>query len=78
MNNNFNHPQQARHLIVIEDKRYRQTISLEDETYTLGRQTDNSIVIYSEQASRHHGTLMKRKNRNNNNYSYNIIIRIYS
>lgn len=73
MNNNFNHPQQARHLIVIEDKRYRQTISLEDETYTLGRQTDNSIVIYSEQASRHHGTLMKRKNRNNNNYSYWIL-----
>ena len=73
MNNTFNHPQQARHLIVIEDKRYRQTISLEDETYTLGRQTDNSIVIYSEQASRHHGTLMKRKNRNNNIYSYWII-----
>ena len=73
MNNTFNHPQQARHLIVIEDKRYRQTISLEDETYSIGRQTNNSIIIYSQQASRHHGTLMKRKNRNNNTYSYWII-----
>ncbi|MGK7940613.1 MAG: EAL domain-containing protein [Crocosphaera sp.] len=73
MNNTFNYPQKARHLMVIEDKRYRQTISLEEETYSIGRQTDNSIVIYSQQASRRHGTLMKRKNRNNNSYSYWII-----
>ncbi|MDJ0511201.1 MAG: EAL domain-containing protein [Crocosphaera sp.] len=73
MNNSFNYPQRARHLIVIEDQRYRQTISLEEETYSIGRQTNNSIVIYSQQASRYHGTLMKRKDRNNNGYSYWII-----
>ncbi|MDJ0729085.1 MAG: EAL domain-containing protein [Crocosphaera sp.] len=73
MNTHINYPHENRHLIVIEDKRYRQTISLEEETYSIGRHTNNSIVIYSQQASRRHGTLMRRKNRYNNTYSYWII-----
>ncbi|EAZ90016.1 EAL domain-containing protein [Crocosphaera chwakensis] len=73
MNTHENDPQQNRHLIVIEDQKYRQTISLEEETYSIGRHTKNSIVIHSQQASRRHGTLMKRKNRRNNTYSYWII-----
>lgn len=73
MNTHLTHSQENRHLIVIEDQKYRQTISLEQETYSIGRHTKNSIVINSQQASRHHGTLMKRKNRRNNTYSYWII-----
>ncbi|MDJ0843508.1 EAL domain-containing protein [Crocosphaera sp.] len=73
MNTHINYSQKNRHLIVIEDEKYRQTISLEEETYSIGRHTKNSIVIHSQQASRRHGTLMKRKNRHNNTYSYWII-----
>jgi diguanylate cyclase (GGDEF)-like protein len=60
-------------LIVIEDQKYRQTFFLEEETYSIGRHEKNSIIIHSQQASRYHGTLMKRKSRNNNTYSYWII-----
>lgn len=73
MNTQINYRQEDRHLIVIEDQKYRQTISLEEETYSIGRHTNNSIVIHSQQASRRHGTLMKRKNRDSNTYSYWII-----
>lgn len=62
-----------RHMIVVEDTKYRQTISLQEETYSIGRNPTNSIVIHSSHASRHHGTLMKRKNRANNDYSYWIV-----
>ncbi|MDJ0598869.1 MAG: EAL domain-containing protein [Crocosphaera sp.] len=73
MNTHTNHHQENRHLIVIEDQKYRQTISLEEETYSIGRHSKNSIVINSQQASRRHGTLMKRNNRHNHTYSYWII-----
>ena len=73
MNTYINHHQENRHLIVIEDNKYRQTISLEEETYSIGRHTKNSIIIHSQQASRHHGTLMRRQNRQNHTYSYWII-----
>ncbi|ACB52135.1 hypothetical protein cce_2787 [Crocosphaera subtropica ATCC 51142] len=73
MNTHINYSHENRHLIVIEDQKYRQTISLEDETYSIGRNTNNSIIIRSQQASRRHGTLMRRKNHRNNTYSYWII-----
>ena len=72
----MNNPQnqaRPRHMIVVEDTKYRQTISLQEETYSIGRNPTNSIVIHSSHASRHHGTLMKRKNRANNDYSYWIV-----
>ena len=73
MNTHINHSQKSRQLLVVEDQKYRQTISLEEETYSIGRHTKNSIVIHSQQASRRHGTLMRRKHRDNNTYSYWII-----
>ncbi|MEA5537380.1 EAL domain-containing protein [Crocosphaera sp. XPORK-15E] len=69
--NNFQ--PQVRHLLIIEDKKYRQTISLQEESYSIGRHPKNSIVINSHQASRHHGTLMRRKNRVTNEYCYWIL-----
>ncbi|MGK7884811.1 MAG: EAL domain-containing protein [Crocosphaera sp.] len=73
MNTHVNHPHENRHLLVIEDKKYRQTISLEEETYSIGRHTSNSIVIHSQQASRRHSTLMRRKHSYTNSYSYWIV-----
>ncbi len=73
MNTNFNTHEENRNLMVIEDNKYRQTISLQEETYSIGRNRSNSIIINSQQASRRHGTLMRRKNGNNNTYSYWII-----
>ncbi|WP_048320783.1 FHA domain-containing protein, partial [Crocosphaera watsonii] len=73
MNTHINHSQKSRQILVVEDQKYRQTISLEKETYSIGRHTKNSIVIHSQQASRRHGTLMRRKHRDNNTYSYWII-----
>ncbi len=64
---------QTRHLLIIEDRKYRKTLSLQDEIYSIGRSPCNSIVIDSEQASRHHGTLMRRKNRKTNEENYWIL-----
>lgn len=63
----------ACHIFVIDDEKYRQTISLEEEIYSIGRNPKSNIVIHSAHASRHHGTLMRRKNRLNNDYHYWII-----
>ncbi len=65
--------QPTRHLLIIEDRKYRTTLSLQDEVYSIGRNPRNSIVICSQQASRHHGTLMRRKNRMNNEETYWIL-----
>ncbi|MGK7942426.1 MAG: EAL domain-containing protein [Crocosphaera sp.] len=65
--------QNARYLLIIEDKKYRKTLSLEDEIYSIGRSKRNSIVIQSDQASRHHATLMRRRSRVNNQETYWIL-----
>jgi diguanylate cyclase (GGDEF)-like protein len=62
----------TRHILVIEDDRGRRTISLEEMKYTLGRKTDNEIVLYSKQASRRHATLVK-KGLDRGRYSYWIL-----
>ncbi|GBF79788.1 EAL domain-containing protein [Aphanothece sacrum] len=61
------------HILVIEDKKYQQTISLEKDVYSLGRHPKSSIVIYSEQVSRLHATVMRRKSSDNYEYSYWIL-----
>ncbi|MDJ0507714.1 MAG: EAL domain-containing protein [Crocosphaera sp.] len=65
--------QRNRYLLIIEDKKYRQTLSLEEEIYSIGRSKRSSIVINSEQASRHHATLMRRTSRVNNEETYWIL-----
>ncbi len=65
--------QSGSHVLVIEDDKYRRTISLEESTYSLGRQKGNSIVINSKQVSRKHATLIRRLNSKTNSYSYWIL-----
>jgi diguanylate cyclase (GGDEF)-like protein len=65
--------QAGSHILVIEDEKYRRTISLEEATYSMGRHKSNGIVINSKQASRKHATLIRRLNTKTNNYSYWIL-----
>jgi len=50
------------HLLVIEDAKGRRTIPLEQIKYNIGRHSSNHIPIFSQQASRHHATLIRRRN----------------
>ncbi|EAZ87956.1 diguanylate cyclase domain-containing protein, partial [Crocosphaera chwakensis] len=65
--------QPTHHFLIIEDRKYRRTLSLQDKFYSLGRSPKNSIVISSDQASRHHATLIRKKNRLNNEETYWIL-----
>ncbi|MBR8826942.1 MAG: EAL domain-containing protein [Gomphosphaeria aponina SAG 52.96 = DSM 107014] len=65
--------QPFRHLLVIEDKKGRRIIPLEESTYTLGRDSRNSIVIYDYQVSRSHATLIRKNDYESDSYSYRII-----
>ncbi len=51
----------AKHLLVIEDNRGRRTISLEADSYSIGRNPTNSIVLYSHLVSRQHAILVQVK-----------------
>lgn len=63
----------SKHLFIIEDKKSRRTIALEDNKYTIGRHADNQIVIASTQASRYHATLVRKVNSQTQDYSYWIL-----
>lgn len=63
-----------RHIFVIEDQKARRIISLEEPTYSIGRESSNDIIIYDHVVSRHHATLIRIKpNPNIDNYSYRIL-----
>ncbi len=53
--------EQVKHLLVIEDNQGKRTISLEAATYSIGRNSTNSIVLHSQLVSRHHAILVKVK-----------------
>ncbi|MDJ0568267.1 MAG: ATP-binding protein [Pleurocapsa sp. MO_192.B19] len=48
-----------RHLLTIEDGRGKKTYRLEAETYSLGRDSSNSIVLHDSSISRHHATILR-------------------
>ncbi|WP_069791635.1 EAL domain-containing protein [Cyanobacterium sp. IPPAS B-1200] len=60
--------QEFRHILVIEDRKGRRIISLEDNNYTLGRDSNNPIVIYDYQVSRTHATLEKKEDAQGSTY----------
>lgn len=69
-----NHLSPFRHILVIEDQKARRLVALEEQTYTIGRESSNDIVIYERVVSRHHATLLRvKKNPNEENYSYRIV-----
>jgi diguanylate cyclase (GGDEF)-like protein/PAS domain S-box-containing protein len=49
-----------RHILVVEDRKGRRLVSLEDNHYSIGRDSNNSIVLYDYQVSRIHATLIKK------------------
>ena len=51
--------QQIQHLLLIEDKQGKRTIKLEDATYSMGRDSTNSIVLHSKLVSRQHAILLR-------------------
>lgn len=63
-----------RHIFVIEDQKARRIISLDETTYSIGRESSNDIVIYDQVVSRHHATLIRIKpTPENESYSYRIL-----
>ena len=46
--------------LIIEDLKYKRTIPLKEKVYSIGRHSNNSIVISSHQISRRHATLVCR------------------
>ncbi len=51
--------QKIRHLLVIKDQKGKKTFSLEATTYSLGRDSRNSIQLDSPSISRHHATILR-------------------
>jgi pSer/pThr/pTyr-binding forkhead associated (FHA) protein len=47
------------HLLIIQDDGGRRRLVLENETYSIGRDRDCDIRLYSQFVSRHHATLMR-------------------
>lgn len=63
-----------RHILVIEDQKARRIVTLEEATYSIGRESCNAIVIYESLVSRRHGTFLRiRKSPNGNEYFYRIV-----
>ncbi|MGK7875575.1 MAG: PAS domain S-box protein [Xenococcaceae cyanobacterium] len=69
----MNNSQQFRHILLIEDTQGRRTIFLEDSTYSIGRASNNSIVISDRQVSRNHAVLLQTKDYKNARNAYWII-----
>lgn len=62
-----------RHLLTIEDGEDKQTYRLETETYSLGRDSSNSIVLQDSSISRHHATILRIPAANGNGSHFRIV-----
>ena len=56
------------HILIVTDGKGHREVKLQDETYSLGRGVQCNIVLQSQFVSRHHATLIKRKNEEGNQY----------
>ncbi|MEM8778513.1 MAG: ATP-binding protein [Cyanobacteria bacterium P01_G01_bin.49] len=61
------------HLLIIEDRRGKQTVVLESATCSIGRDSSNSIVLKSSRISRHHALLLRLTKVGSNNYKFRLI-----
>ena len=48
-----------RHLLMVEDEQGKRTFPLKAETYSLGRDSSNSIVLHGASISRQHATILR-------------------
>ena len=69
----MNNAQDVRHILVIEDQKSKRIVSLRENTYTIGRDPNGSIILYDRQVSRHHATLLRITDYQNHNSTYRII-----
>ena len=65
--------QKIRHLLVIEDRQGKRTFPLEAATYSLGRDSHNSIKIDAPSISRHHATILRMTSPSSGNAAFKII-----
>lgn len=65
--------QEVRHILVVEDQKSKRIIDLKENTYTLGRDPNASIILYDRQVSRHHATLLRITDYQNHQSIYRII-----
>ncbi len=56
------------HILVVTDGKGHREIKLNDETYSLGRGAQCTIVLQSQFVSRHHATLIRRQEEDGNCY----------
>lgn len=63
----------SQHILAIEDTQGQRIITLNNDMYSLGRSSSNSIVIYDRQVSRYHATLLRQKHVNSQKYSFWIV-----
>lgn len=65
--------QEFRHILVIEDRKGRRIVFLEESNYTIGRDSHNPIILYDYQVSRTHATLIRKMDEEGENFSYRLI-----
>jgi len=63
---------QQKHLLILEDNQGRKEFSLEKSVYSIGRQSDCDIRLFSHFVSRHHATLVRREHEDGS-YYYRIV-----
>ncbi|MCC0179228.1 response regulator [Waterburya agarophytonicola K14] len=51
--------EKIRHLLTVKDGKGKKTYALEAETYSLGREISNSIVLHGSSISRQHATILR-------------------
>ncbi len=56
------------HILIVTDGKGHREIKLKDEVYSLGRGVQCSIILQSQFVSRHHATLVRRKEEERNCY----------
>ncbi len=64
--------QKTRQVLVIEDTEGKRIIYLDKNVYSIGRESQNSIVINSHLVSRNHATLLRFYDAKNSSYSFQI------
>ncbi len=65
--------EQARHILVIEDQKSRRIVPLQENTYAIGRDPHNGILLYDRQVSRHHATLLRVTDYQSEKTAYRVI-----
>ncbi|MTJ53415.1 FHA domain-containing protein [Anabaena sp. UHCC 0253] len=67
-------PNNENHLLIIEDDQGRKEFSLENPVYSIGRDRDCNIRLFSQFVSRHHATLVRLpRPKNSQRYYYRIV-----